>query len=73
MDFSKINHFSPSSKLAPKLTEKRKRLEEATAAAAAANTKAKKLKIGSEEESQEAEQVGNVHSVIEECEFGYIP
>eukprot|EP00090_Calanus_glacialis_P025693 TRINITY_DN40276_c0_g1_i2.p1 TRINITY_DN40276_c0_g1~~TRINITY_DN40276_c0_g1_i2.p1 ORF type:complete len:2550 (+),score=803.50 TRINITY_DN40276_c0_g1_i2:1143-7652(+) len=44
------------SKLAPKLTEKRKRLEEATAAAAAANTKAKKLKLGSEEESQEAEQ-----------------
>merc|ERR1712106_41791 len=45
------------SKPAPKLTEKRKRLEDATAAAAAANKGAKKMKLGSEEESQEAEQM----------------
>jgi len=45
------------SKPAPKITEKRKRLEEATAAAAAANTKAKKLKIDSEEEFQDVDQM----------------
>merc|ERR1712098_652552 len=44
------------SKQTPKLTEKRKRLEEATAAAAAANTKAKKLKLDSEEETQDTDQ-----------------
>merc|ERR1719445_184563 len=44
------------SKQTPKLTEKRKRLEEATAAAAAANTKAKKLKLDSEEEFQDVDQ-----------------
>ena len=52
------------SKPAPKITEKRKRLEEATAAAAAANTKAKKLKIDSEEEFQDVDQVGTFHSAF---------
>jgi len=43
------------SKLAPKLTEKRKRLEEATEAAAVANAKAKKLKTSTDEESPDTE------------------
>jgi len=40
----------------PKVSEKRKRLEEATAAAAAANTKAKKVKVDPEAETEESEQ-----------------
>eukprot|EP00092_Neocalanus_flemingeri_P090714 GFUD01114902.1.p1 GENE.GFUD01114902.1~~GFUD01114902.1.p1 ORF type:complete len:2510 (+),score=681.34 GFUD01114902.1:132-7661(+) len=44
------------SKLATKVSDKRKRLEEATAAAASANNKAKKIKLGSEGEPQESEQ-----------------
>jgi len=47
-----------SSRQTPKITEKRKRLEDATAAAAAANSKAKKVKLDSEEEeAQETEQM----------------